>query len=321
MRSITWLTTRFSAILLALTLVAAAPADNPVHFATPEAAIEALVATARTGGAAEFINLFGKAGLQIVSSGDRVADQANRDKFIAAYDAKHTIEKSLGNGGAETAILSIGPDDWPFPIPLHMMQQGWFFDVAAGREEILDRRIGANELFVQQAVLAYVDAQNEYAQTLHDGNKLHIYAQRLISTPGKHDGLYWETAQDEPPSPLGELVADAQASGYRPGEVVEPFHGYYVHILTGQGSHAAGGAYDYVQKGMLLGGFGLIARPANWGNSGVMTFIVNQDGELYQKNLGPDSAKLAKAITSFDPDSSWQKAVVSAPIVGLDQGN
>lgn len=302
------------AALLALPLLAAAPADAPQHFAAPDAAVAALVDAVRLNDVEKFKALFGEAGLKDVSTGDPVANQAMEQKFIAAFDAKHVI-----NAKNDHAILSIGPDDWPFPIPLRHDAQGWSFDVAAGREEILDRRVGANELYVQQVVLAYVDAQNEYAQGLHDGRKLHVYAQRLMSTPGKQDGLFWPTEGGQPPSPMGALVADARGEGYHVGEDAEaqPYHGYFFRILKAQGPHAPGGAYDYVANGQMIGGFGLVAWPARWGNSGVMTFMVNQDGNIYEKNLGPETAALARSLTRFDPDSTWRNIGAPAPAEGL----
>ncbi len=304
----------FGAVLLALPLLAAAPpGEAPQHYASPDAAINSLVAAVRAHDVAQLRSLFGEAGLRDVSAGDPVANQAQREKFITAYDAKHAIDVK-----GDTATLSIGADDWPFPIPLEHTAQGWSFDVAAGREEILDRRIGANELYTQQVVLAYVDAQNEYFQSLHDGSKVHVYSQHLFSSPGKQDGLYWPTEEGQPQSPLGALIAGARAAGYHPGENVEPqpFHGYYFHILAGQGPHAPGGAYDYVANGLMLGGFGLVAWPAHWGNTGVMTFVVNQDGDIYEKDLGSATATIAKGMTRFDPDPTWQKVGAPAPITG-----
>jgi hypothetical protein len=308
------LRTWFAPILLALPLLAAAPAtDSPAHFATPDAAIDSLVKAVRANNVAELGALFGKAGLADVNAGDPVANEAQRQKFVAAYDAKHAVDVK-----DEEATLSIGADDWPFPIPLKHAPQGWSFDVAAGREEILDRRIGANELYTQQVMLAYVDAQNEYMASLHDDNKMHVYASHLMSRPGKQDGLYWQTEAGQPPSPLGQLIAGARAAGYRPGENAEPqpFHGYYFAILKGQGPHASGGAYDYVVNGQMVGGFGLVAWPARWGNTGVMTFAVNQDGDIYEKDLGAMTPAVAKAMTRFDPDATWQKIGAPAPMAG-----
>ncbi len=304
---------RLGVALVALPLLAAAPVATQDHFASPDAAIEALVAAVHSDDPTKLVALFGKTGMQVVSSGDPVANQTAREKFIAAYDTKHAIDVK-----GDEATLSIGAGDWPFPIPLKHAPQGWSFDVAAGEDEILDRRIGANELYTQQVMLAYVDAQNEYAQGLHDGHKVHVYAQRILSTPGKQDGLYWPTEEGQPQSPLGPLIAEAHTAGYHPGETAgpAPYHGYFFHVLKAQGPHAPGGAYDYVVNGLMLGGFGLVAWPARWGNSGVMTFIINQDGEIYQKDLGPTTAGIAKAMTRFDPDNTWQKVGAPAPIAG-----
>ncbi len=301
---------RLCAAALCLPLLAAAPANTPTHFASPDIAVDSLVTALRNGDRATLRSLFGDAGSQIVLSGDPVADAEAKEKFLAAYAAGHSIDAK-----SDAAMLLIGKDDWPFPIPLKHDAQGWTFDVAAGEDEILSRRIGANELYVQQVLLAYVDAQAEYAATLHDGQKLHVYAQRLISTPGKQDGLYWETAEGQKPSPLGPLVAGAQAEGYkaRAKAAPAPYHGYYFRILTGQGPHAPGGAYSYVQNGQMFGGSGMVAWPAHWGNSGVMTFIVNQDGVVHQQDLGPDTAKIAAGITTYDPDADWQKIDVAPP--------
>jgi hypothetical protein len=308
-----WLRSTLPVAVLALPLLAAAPTDTPLRFASPEAATQALFDATRNDDTARLVAIFGKPGMQIVDAGDPLANRISREKFATAYNAKHNIETK-----GETATLSIGNDDWPFPIPLKHEKSGWSFDAAAGREEILDRRIGANELYTQQVALAYVDAQNEYVSRLHDGLKVHVYAQRLLSSPGKQDGLYWPAAEGQPQSPLGALVAEAQASGYHPGASAEPqpFHGYFFRVLQAQGSHAPGGAYDYVANGLMLGGFGLVAWPAQWANTGVMTFIVNQDGVLYQANLGPNTAQIAKAMTRFDPDKRWQKIGTPAPVAG-----
>ena len=308
---------RLGSALMALSLLAAAPADRPEQFASPEGAVAALVAAVRADDTPKLSALFGKAGLRIVSAGNPVANQAERAKFIAAYDAKHAIDTK-----DDAAILSIGADDWPFPVPLKQAATGWSFDVAAGREEILDRRIGGNELYTQQVMLAYVDAQNQYAETGHDGDRPLVYAQRVFSAPGKQDGLYWPTEAGQPPSPLGELIAEAQAGGYHPGQgAAEPFHGYYYHILKSQGPHAHGGAYDYVANGKMIGGFALVAWPADWGSTGVMTFVVNQDGVLFQKDLGPETTRMAKSMTRYDPDDTWREIGAPEPVAGLAAAN
>jgi hypothetical protein len=247
--------------------------------------------------------VLGSDGKAIVSSGDPVADTNIREKFVAAYEAKHAIERE-GDG---TQTLIIGADDFPFPVPLVNKAGEWQFDTSAGLDEILRRRVGRNELAAIQVSLAYVQAQNEYASLDPGGLGSHVYAQRILSRPGKKDGLYWPTAEGETPSPLGELAAKASAEGYKAGAAPLPYHGYYYRILTRQGADAPGGAYDYLVSGKMIGGFGLLAVPAEYGNSGIMTFIVNQDGTVYQKDLGVRTAELARKMDSFAPDQTWTK--------------
>jgi hypothetical protein len=272
-------------------------------FKTPDEAASALVSAAKTGDPKAIVTVLGPDGDDIASSGDRVADAATREKFVATYDAKHQITMQ----GDNKAIMVIGPEDFPFPIPLVRKDGLWRFDTAAGREEILFRRIGRNELDAIQSCLAYVDAQYEYAEKDRTGAGINTYAQRIISRLGQKDGLYWSTLQGEDASPLGELIGQATAEGYRPGAGRTPYHGYYFKILTRQGPAAAGGELDYVIRGKMIGGFALVAYPAEYRNSGVMTFIVSHAGEVFQKDLGPETAKLAERMTSFNPDRSWQK--------------
>jgi hypothetical protein len=227
-----------------------------------------------------------------------------RETFVAAYDARHSIEFE-GNG---TQTLIIGDNEWPFPIPLVNNAGKWQFDTKQGLDEILSRRIGRNELAAIQVAQAYVEAQNEYAALDPAGLGRGVYAQRIVSRPGKKDGLYWPTKEGESPSPLGELAAKASAEGYKAGEKPIPFHGYYYRILTRQGPDAPGGAYDYLVKGTLKGGFALIAVPAEYGNSGIMTFMVNQDGVVFQKDLGRNTTAAAAKINAFLPDQGWTKA-------------
>ena len=245
--------------------------------------------------------VLGPGGAAIASSGDAVADAAARKRVVEAYDAKHRVVME----GADKAVLVIGQEDWPFPIPLIRKDGAWRFDTAAGREEILHRRIGRNELSAIQASLAYVDAQHEYAEKGPAGSG--TYAQRIVSQPGKKDGLYWALKEGEDESPLGELVARATAEGYRAGAQRAPYHGYYFKILTRQGSNAPGGAMDYVVRGKMIGGFALLAYPAQYGNSGVMTFLVNHQGIVFEKDLGPGTARIAPSIASFNPDGTWKK--------------
>ncbi len=252
--------------------------------------------------------MLGRDGVDIVSSGDKVADETIRQKFLAAYDAKHQVTME----GDNKAVLIIGPQDFPFPIPLIRKDGAWEFDTDSGRLEVLYRRIGRNELDAIQACLAYVDAQNEYAEKVRTGAGVATYAQRIVSHPGKKDGLYWPAAQgDDGASPLGELVAQATSEGYKIGDGRSPFHGYYFKILTEQGPTAPGGAVDYVVRGKMIGGFALVAYPAEYGNSGVMTFLVNHTGVVFQKDLGERTATLAERMTSFNPDQTWKKADVT----------
>ena len=291
-------------LLTAALLGFIAPAFAQEQFGTPEAAVEALVTAARSEDGAAILKVLGPDGKPIVSSGDPVADSNIRQDFVSAYDAKHTIEME-GDG---TQTLIIGEDDWPFPIPLINTAGRWQFDTNEGLDEILRRRIGRNELSTIQVSLAYVQAQNEYASLDPAGQGRGVYAQRIVSRPGKKDGLYWPTAEEEEPSPLGDLAAQAAAEGYKTGSTRIPYHGYYYRILTRQGAGASGGAYDYLAKGKMIGGFALIAYPAEYGNSGIMTFIVNQDGTVFQKDLGDRTEKIARRIETFDPDAKWQKA-------------
>jgi Protein of unknown function (DUF2950) len=270
-------------------------------YPTVEAAVDALVASAKSGDEKAALVVLGAGGEDVISSGDKVSDDAVRARFLSSYDAKHEI-KTAGEG----ATLIIGENDYPFPIPLVRRAGKWSFDTDAGRIEILARRIGHNELDAIQTALAYADAQDDYAAK-DRGMGAGVYAQHFISTPGKKDGLYWQTAPGEEESPLGELFADASAEGYGGGGGHAPYHGYYFKILTNQGPSAAGGAVDYVVNGKMIGGYGLVAYPAEYRNSGVMTFIVNYSGTIYQKDLGPNTEQLAEKITSFNPDPTWKK--------------
>jgi hypothetical protein len=241
----------------------------------------------------------------ILHSGDEQEDKNALMRFLAAYDDR---QKLVADGPAKSTLV-VGTDDWAMPIPLVKGANGWYFDTAAGRDELLARRIGRNELATIEACKAFVDAQREYA-SVDRGDGLIDYAQRFISTPGKKDGLYWPAKPGEPPSPLGPLFGKAQAAGYAPGKgaAPQPFNGYYFHIVTGQGPAAKGGAYSYLAHGKMMGGFALIAYPATYGVSGVMTFIVNHDGEVFQKDLGPNTSAVAGQIKTFDPGPDWKKA-------------
>ena len=299
------------AVGLAVAAAVAAGGSRPLfaaetrqkHFATPEAAADALAAAVAAKGNAALIEILGPKGKPIVDSGDPVADASARERFEQAYAESHSIEKS----GEEHATLDVGGDRWPFPVPMLKEAAGWRFDTDAGDHEILARRIGRNELATIQTCLAYVDAQREYYLLDPDGDSLLQSARRFASKPGKHDGLSWETKEGEPPSPLGPVFAGAKKEGYALGSGKgEPYHGYHYRILTSQGSHAKGGAYDYLVGDALFGGFAMVAWPASWGASGVMTFLVNHDGVVFEKDLGPDTEKTAAAIQRFDPDPTWK---------------
>jgi len=295
-------------MVAALLGAAASLAHGQQAFKTPDDAATALAAAAKANDMKALVTVLGSDGEDIVSSGDEVADAETRQKFVAAYDAKHQITME----GDDKAIVVIGQEDFPLPIPLLRKDGMWRFDTAAGRDEILFRRIGKNELDAIQTCLAYVDAQNEYADK-DRGEGAGVYAQHFLSTPGKKDGLFWR--DDADPSPLGALVADAAAEGYKQGagDAPAPYHGYYFRILKGQGADAPGGALNYVVKGKMIGGFGLIAWPAEYGNSGVMTFVVNHAGNVYQKDLGARTDFIAPRTTLFDPDQTWKKVDAQKP--------
>lgn len=300
------LTALMAAILIAASaaIVSSSSAFAQQDYKTAQDAVDALVATAKSGDLKAALVVLGRGGEDIISSGDKVSDEAVRKRFIDSYDAKHSVDMQ----GDNKAILVIGDNDYPFPIPIVRNRNGtWSFDTEAGRREILYRRIGHNELDTIQTCLAYVDAQNDYAAK-DRGEGVGVYAQRFVSTAGKKDGLYWPTAAGEEESPLGELFAAASKLGYKTGEGHVPYHGYYYKILTRQGPAAVGGVADYIVNGKMIGGFALVAYPAIYRNSGVMTFIVNYAGTVFQKDLGHDTDKIAEAMTSFNPDPSWKKA-------------
>lgn len=278
-------------------LMPAAEAQQP--FNSPDDAAGALASAVKSGIRQDMLKVLGPDGEDIIDSGDVTADKAARERFLAAYDAKHSVEVD-----GKRASLIIGADDFPFPVPLVHTKSGWEFETAEGRQEILYRRIGRNELDTIQTILAFVDAENDYADK-DRGDGAGVYAQRIVSSPGKRDGLYWPSDNND--SPLGELAAEASAEGYKAGNEPQPYHGYYYRILTRQGQSAPGGAMSYVVNGKMIGGFGLVAYPADYGNSGIMTFIVSHAGTVYQKDLGENIAAVVKSITSFDPDNTWKK--------------
>lgn len=276
-------------------------------FPTPQAAVEAVVAAARAKDRNAMREIFGP-DVQNLLSGDEVADNNSFEEF-----ATHVAEATSLEKQSEVKVtLLVGSDEWPFPIPLIKNGDGWSFDTKAGTEEILNRRIGTNEIAVQLISQAYVIAQYEYFDGEdQDHDQVSEYAQKLISSAGQKDGLYWETVADDEPSPLGPLFALARKEGYTRkaqgvAQSAAPFHGYYFKILTRQGTSAPGGAYNYIINGNMIAGFALVAYPATWGNSGVMTFVINQEGRIYEKNLGARTAEIAGAMTEYNPDSTWK---------------
>lgn len=297
---------RATVLILLTSLVAlAACSSKPKTFDTPEAAVQALIEAAKAEGNGPLLKLLGKDAKPLIDSGDPVADKNAREAFVAHYEAANSIDKSE----ADFATLEVGEDKWPFPIPLVAEGGKWFFDSPTGIDEVVNRRVGANELATIQSCLAYVDAQREYySRNVQNDPALH-YASRLISSDGKKDGLYWPAAENEEPSPLGEEFARARAEGYQADgpKKGEAFHGYIYRLLTKQGPNARGGAYEYLVNDQLLGGFAAVAFPAEYGNSGVMTFIVNHDGVVFSKDLGAETTKLAMAMDSFDPGEGWKK--------------
>jgi hypothetical protein len=295
-----------------LSIPASAATTKQKTFTSPEKAVQVFVDSLKKNDTATLKALFGPTSEQLISSGDPVADQYRRERFLAAYEESQRLDRE----GKNKAFLVVGKNEWPFPIPLVMNKNRWRFDTKAGIQEMLNRRIGANELDTIQTCLAFIDAQLEYAMNDYDGNGLHDYAAKFRSDPGKKNGLFWQTGEGEAPSPLGQLFAKAKAEGYtekKSGEGPSPYHGYLYRILTGQGAHANGGAYDYMVKGHLLGGVALLAYPAQYGASGVMTFIVNHDGVVYQKDLGGKTAEIAAAMKLFDPGPDWKKIETETP--------
>jgi len=273
-----------------------------LSYESPEAAYQALYEAVKTHKPELIYPVLGPGSAKLIYTGDEVADQVMRDNFITAYDTAIKIETASDT----RSTLLLGDNQSPFPFPLLKDNSGWHFDVEAGAKEIINRRIGENELFAIKFCLAYGDAQNEYAEKDRNGNGLIEYAQRFSSSEGKYDGLYWPAAEGTPTSPLGPLVIRAKQEGYTKkdsGPVT--YHGYQYKILTGQGKDAPGGAYDYIIDGNMIGGYALVAYPAQWGSSGVMSFICNHDGLVYQKNLGEDSVNLATKMSHFNPDESW----------------
>jgi len=294
-------------ITVAILLLGGSPAAlaagmSQKRFPSPEEAVKSLVAAVRANDTKEMMAILGPGSREVISSGDDMADRVGREKFLKAYEQKNRLQEQ----SPARMTLCTGEDDWPMPIPIVKKGTKWVFDIRQGKQEILNRRVGRNELRVMDVLHAYVDAQREYATKDCRGDGAVEFAQVIVSTKGKRDGLYWEAKEGEAQSPLGPFVAQAASEGYANPDL-SPFHGYYFKILKGQGKRANGGAYNYVVKGKMILGFALLAYPAEYGNSGVMTFIVNQEGVIYQKKLGRDTRRRAQAIKLFDPDKTWKK--------------
>ncbi len=276
-------------------------------FETPEMAVEALVTAGKAKDRKEILSILGPETEEWLITGDDVQNAKDRDNFLAAYDAKHSLDMADDN----TAILYVGEDDFPFPFPVVKLENGWSFDAEEGREELLDRRIGENELNAMEVIQAIADAQTEYASVDWDEDGMLEYASRFASTEGNRDGLYWPQDAAEYESPLGELVAKASAEGYTGEETTEDtsptYHGYRYKLIYKQGESAPGGAREYIVDDNEIGGFAILAFPANYNTSGIMTFMTSAAGKIYEKDLGPDTEEAALAIDSFDPDSSWRE--------------
>lgn len=288
-------------------LVLGGCANSPKQFDTPDAAAAALISALRADDRGELDAILGSHSEDVLESGDEVADKVNKAEFLRLYDEQHRL---IDENGAKT--LEVGNTRWPMPIPIVARGDGWSFDTEAGLDELLSRRIGRNELYTIQVCLAVADAQREYASADYGGSGMREYARTFASSPGKRNGLYWPAAPNEPESPLGELVADASDEGYsgrKPGEVgPRPFHGYYYRILTAQGPDAPGGRQNYLVRDRMIGGFGVVAWPVDYGNSGLKTFIISHHGVLYENDLGESTDRIARGMTEFNPGKGWEKA-------------
>ena len=296
--------------LLVLTIVpvshtiAAAGRNSPRTFSTPAEAGEALAQAAKSGDKAALLSIFGPNGQEVLFTGDSVIDHNALNDFAAAYDRMHR----WGNIKAGGKVLYVGPENFPFPIPLEQNAAGqWYFDTASGQDEILARHIGRNELVATATLGALANAEQQYSSQTHAGAAVKQYARKFVSGPGTQDGLYWEAAPGQPASPLGQIGDFANVAGYtKPGEKPQPFSGYHFRILTKQGNTAKGGAEDYIVNGNMTGGFAILAYPDDYRHTGIMSFIVGDDGVVYQKDLGEQTAQAAAAITEYNPGDGWK---------------
>jgi len=294
-----------AACLASLLSLASGCRSNPYSdrpgFESPEAAVGAVVSALRAEEIDQVQTILGPASADLLDSGDEIVDQSGRADFLKLYDERHSVELA----GPDDAILYIGDIQWPFPIPMVRSSGTWFLDTEEGREELLDRRVGRNELNTVKVCLALVDAQNEYASRDRDGDGILEYAQAIRSSSGQRDGLYWPTTEDGRLSPIGELLAAAGEKGDLAAKADSGYHGYRFRVLTSQGQHATGGAYDYRAGAHMIGGFGVVAYPLRYGDSGVVSFLVSHHGVVYETDLGPETETLASGMTAFDPDSHW----------------
>lgn len=278
---------------------------KPKAFPTPDAAVSAIVDAARRNSDQDLIRIYGSGAEDLINSGDEVLDAQRRAKFLAEYDADHALVLKY----PDEAELVIGKDHWPFPVPIVKVGNKWILDAGAGRQEILNRRIGADELSTIKVLEAYVQAQREYYSLDRDDDGVLEFAQRVMSTKDMRDGLYWEAGEGEDPSPMGPLFASASKEGYEfDATKPSPYHGYYFKILAAQGPDAAGGSFPYVVNGNMVAGFAMVAWPADYGNSGIMTFLVNANGLVYQKDLGEKTGEIASAMREYNPDATWSHA-------------
>jgi hypothetical protein len=298
---------------------AAAPssAQGPQAFDTPQQAADAVIKAAGDYDVPQLMAIFGPDGKDFVSGGDQVQGKNNAIDFAKEAQAKNSIATDPSKPNLATII--VGDEEWPFPVPLMKKNGKWYFDAKVGRQNILFRRIGANELDAITVCRGYVEAQKEYAQTIHDDSGVNQYAQKIFSTPGKQDGLYWKNADGTSAGPIGEAVAKALEEGYSSGK--SGFHGYYFKILKGQGPNAPNGAINYVIEGIMIGGFALVAVPTEYRVTGVKTFIVSYDGTVYQKDLGPNSLEIVKKMELYNPDKSWQATDDEWPSSGAEQAS
>jgi Protein of unknown function (DUF2950) len=291
--------------------------SSQIGFETPQNAAQALIKATATYDPSALLQIFGPDGKELISTADPVQDKNRAEAFAVKAREKEVVTLDPKNN--TKAILTVGNNDWPFPLPIVKRGSKWYFDIKQGHDEILYRRIGTNELDAIQVCRGFVEAQKEYALTVHDDSGVNQYAQKIISTPGKRDGLYWQNPDGTPGGPVSEAVARAIQEGYVPGKTTG-YHGYYFKVLKGQGPAAPMGELDYVINGIMIGGFALVAFPAEYRVTGVKTFIVSNTGVVYQKDLGPDTVSIAKTMDRYNPDKTWRRTNDQWPENASDAG-